>query len=129
MKAETKAKRRLTLSLVGLGFLDESETEGGQTVDVDPETGEVREPRSRATSSTPSPRSALASTRRPTQRRPPAGATTRPPRHPVRPSAAAVAPSAAAAEPATATCGDEDASPMALGLCAKPPHTAGPRKR
>lgn len=41
MKAETKAKRRLTLSLVGLGFLDESEVEGASIVDVDPETGEI----------------------------------------------------------------------------------------
>lgn len=44
MKAETKAKRRLTLSLVGLGFLDESEIEGAEKVDVDPQTGEVRQP-------------------------------------------------------------------------------------
>jgi hypothetical protein len=42
MKAETKAKRRLTLSLVGLGFLDESEIEGA-TADVDPTTGELVE--------------------------------------------------------------------------------------
>lgn len=42
MKAETKAKRRLTLSLVGLGFLDESELEA-PSVDVDPTTGEIRE--------------------------------------------------------------------------------------
>lgn len=34
MKAETKAKRRLTLSLVGLGFLDESETDGLEKVEV-----------------------------------------------------------------------------------------------
>ena len=39
MKAETKAKRRLTLSIVGLGFLDESEVEGLPR-DVDPDTGE-----------------------------------------------------------------------------------------
>lgn len=44
MKAETKAKRRLTLSLVGLGFLDESEIEGASAVDVDPDTGEIRQP-------------------------------------------------------------------------------------
>jgi hypothetical protein len=43
MKAETKAKRRLTLSLVGLGFLDESEAEGGERVDVDPDTGAIRQ--------------------------------------------------------------------------------------
>lgn len=42
MKAETKAKRRLTLSLVGLGFLDESEIDGA-TADVDPTTGEIVE--------------------------------------------------------------------------------------
>ena len=39
-KAITQAKRRLTLSLVGLGFLDESEVEGG-SADVDPTTGEI----------------------------------------------------------------------------------------
>jgi hypothetical protein len=42
MKAETKAKRRATLSLCGLGFLDETEIE---TIPVlpphDPETGEI----------------------------------------------------------------------------------------
>jgi hypothetical protein len=43
MKAETKAKRRLTLSLVGLGFLDESEVEGAERVDVDPTTGVIAE--------------------------------------------------------------------------------------
>jgi hypothetical protein len=43
MKAETKAKRRLTLSLVGLGFLDESEIPEGVDVDVDPTTGEIVE--------------------------------------------------------------------------------------
>jgi hypothetical protein len=42
MKAETKAKRRLTLSLVGLGFMDESEVEGlGEPVVVDHTTGEI----------------------------------------------------------------------------------------
>jgi hypothetical protein len=44
MKAETKAKRRLTLSMAGLGMLDESEIDsinGAQRVDVDPETGEI----------------------------------------------------------------------------------------
>lgn len=45
MKAETKAKRRLTLSLVGLGFLDESEVEGlGETVAVNPATGQFVQP-------------------------------------------------------------------------------------
>lgn len=44
MKAETKAKRRVTLSIVGLGWTDESEVDtipGAQTVRVDPETGEI----------------------------------------------------------------------------------------
>jgi len=45
MKAETKAKRRLTLSLAGLGWLDELEVEAiGQRVDVDTETGEIVAP-------------------------------------------------------------------------------------
>jgi len=44
-KAITQAKRRLTLSLVGLGFLDESEIEGiGERVDVDPDTGQISAP-------------------------------------------------------------------------------------
>lgn len=41
MKAETKAKRRATLSICGLGFLDESETEsvpGAVRVDLDAQT-------------------------------------------------------------------------------------------
>lgn len=44
MKAETKAKRRVTLSIVGLGWTDESEVDtipGAQVVRVDPETGEI----------------------------------------------------------------------------------------
>lgn len=44
MKAETKAKRRLTLSLAGLGWLDESEVatiNGARHVEVDPATGEI----------------------------------------------------------------------------------------
>jgi hypothetical protein len=41
MKAATKAKRRLTLSLVGLGFLDESELPEGTAPDVDALTGEL----------------------------------------------------------------------------------------
>jgi hypothetical protein len=47
MKAETKAKRRLTLSLAGLGMSDESEIGSIPTAslaDVDPETGEIRKP-------------------------------------------------------------------------------------
>lgn len=46
MKAETKAKRRVTLSISGLGFLDESETDsipGAQKLNVDMETGEILE--------------------------------------------------------------------------------------
>jgi hypothetical protein len=44
MKASTKAKRRVTLSLCGLGWLDETELEAipqGRTIPVNPETGEV----------------------------------------------------------------------------------------
>ena len=47
MKCETKAKRRLTLSLAGLGWPDESEVvtvPGAARADVDPETGEIRKP-------------------------------------------------------------------------------------
>ena len=46
MKAETKAKRRLTLSMCGLGFMDETEVEtvtGARTHVVDMDTGEVLE--------------------------------------------------------------------------------------
>lgn len=45
MKCETKAKRRVTLSLCGLGFLDESEADsiaGAHKVDVNLETGEIK---------------------------------------------------------------------------------------
>jgi len=43
MKAETKAKRRVTLSICGLGWLDESElhTTGAQPVKVDAATGVI----------------------------------------------------------------------------------------
>ena len=44
MKAETKAKRRVTLSIAGLGMLDDSETDsirGAETGVVDIETGEL----------------------------------------------------------------------------------------
>lgn len=47
MKAITKAKRRLTLSLAGLGWLDDSQVgsiDGAEVVDVDPETGEIARP-------------------------------------------------------------------------------------
>lgn len=57
MKAETKAKRRVTLSIAGIGFMDESEIDqvrgagrpisvtvredDGETIEVDPTTGEI----------------------------------------------------------------------------------------
>jgi hypothetical protein len=47
MKAETKAKRRVTLSLCGLGLLDESEADSvpdARKVAVDTETGEIIPP-------------------------------------------------------------------------------------
>ena len=47
MKAETKAKRRVTLSICGLGMLDESEVDtipGAAPLDVDPATGEIVSP-------------------------------------------------------------------------------------
>jgi hypothetical protein len=45
MKAETKAKRRVTLSICGLGWSDETEVEtipGAKTVTVDATTGEIK---------------------------------------------------------------------------------------
>lgn len=48
MKAETKAKRRVTLSVVGLGWLDETELEtipSAKRVQVDQTTGEVINPK------------------------------------------------------------------------------------
>jgi len=48
MKAESKAKRRVTLSIVGLGMSDETEIEtipDAKKVNVDAETGEVIEPK------------------------------------------------------------------------------------
>lgn len=47
MKAETKAKRRVTLSICGLGWMDETEVEtvpNIRHVDVDLETGEIAAP-------------------------------------------------------------------------------------
>jgi hypothetical protein len=47
MKCETKAKRRVTLSICGLGMLDETEVEtiaSAQKVDIDPVTGTLRDP-------------------------------------------------------------------------------------
>jgi hypothetical protein len=46
MKAETKAKRRVTLSICGLSFPDESEVDaipGAHRIEVDPQTGEIHE--------------------------------------------------------------------------------------
>lgn len=60
MKAETKAKRRVTLSIVGLGWTDESEVEstpGARAVRVDHETGEILEP---ATATATAPANAAA---------------------------------------------------------------------
>ncbi len=47
MKSESKAKRRVTLSLVGLGLLDESEVATiphSEKVEIDHETGEILDP-------------------------------------------------------------------------------------
>jgi len=47
MKAETKAKRRVTLSMCGLGWTDESETHsipGAKRMDFDVDTGELQTP-------------------------------------------------------------------------------------
>lgn len=58
MKAETKAKRRVTLSIVGLGWTDESEVDtipGAQTVRVDPETGEILDAPARPAPAQPAP--------------------------------------------------------------------------
>lgn len=46
MKAETKAKRRVTLSISGMGWTDESEIETiphARTIDVDLSTGEIKD--------------------------------------------------------------------------------------
>lgn len=51
MKAETKAKRRVTLSINGLGIIDESEVqsiERAEEVNVDSETGEIIDGRRKA---------------------------------------------------------------------------------
>jgi hypothetical protein len=47
MKAETKAKRRVTLSVAGLGWLDETEAgsvPGAHAAEVDTDTGEIHAP-------------------------------------------------------------------------------------
>ena len=126
MKAETKAKRRLTLSLVGLGFLDESEVEGADRIDVDPETGEVRQQQKPASllDAVQAQRERL----QPTPASTSSAATAAPPASGASDGAPVAAEQPTQPEAATATevCGDEDASPMALGLCAKPPHRTGP---
>ncbi len=64
MKAETKAKRRLTLSLVGLGMIDESEIgsiQGAQVASVDTATGEILS--NSANASAPTTRDAKESTK------------------------------------------------------------------
>lgn len=43
MKSETKAKRRVTLSISGLGFVDESEIEDAKRITVNPATGEIED--------------------------------------------------------------------------------------
>lgn len=55
MKAETKAKRRVTLSISGMGWTDESEIESipnARYVDVDISTGEIKEKNTNAISYT-----------------------------------------------------------------------------
>ena len=52
MKAETKSKRRVTLSIVGLGWLDETEVGSivdGQVIQVDQATGEIALPEAPST--------------------------------------------------------------------------------
>jgi hypothetical protein len=64
MKAETKAKRRVTLSIVGLGWLDETEIEtipDARPVTVDSSTGEIVE----TPSPPPEPRGGKAKPNRP----------------------------------------------------------------
>ncbi len=56
MKCETKSKRRLTLSMAGLGWMDESEVESvptAKTLHVNMETGEIETPSSRPPLTTP----------------------------------------------------------------------------
>ena len=57
MKAETKAKRRVTLSIVGLGWLDESEVsdipkQEAEKISIDMATGEITESKPETTKST-----------------------------------------------------------------------------
>ena len=71
MKAETKAKRRVTLSLAGLGWIDETETEtipGAVRVDVDPVTGEI--PMASAPAPAPAPEKKAPERRSPRREKP-----------------------------------------------------------
>lgn len=97
MKAETKAKRRLSLSLAGLGFADESEVE-----DIPAEQPEGSKPMS--LSERVAARKATLAPETPAETV--EGEVV----------AETVAP---ATEAVPAPCDDEDASPMALGHCAK----------
>lgn len=63
MKAETKGKRRVTLSIVGLGWLDESEVEG--ISDATPHTVEQAHDPKQALSAPEKPKPAPATGRRP----------------------------------------------------------------
>ena len=125
MKALTKAKRRLTLSLAGLGMLDESELEGRAT-DVDPATGEVLEQLTtaqrilaqrqapEALPAPPEPEVAPDATS-------PIREAPEPPSEPVEASEHMPPPP----ETATAICGDENEE---LGICDRAPdHPAGHR--
>lgn len=99
MKAVTKAKRRLTLSMCGLGMLDETEVEtipGAVRVSIDHETGETLapgqpadSPRAGGQAPAPQPRSRTAPPPTPAVAAPGAGAAT--------PNAAAPTPIRAAA--------------------------------
>lgn len=65
MKAETKAKRRVTLSIAGMGWVDESEAEtipGAQFVDVDLTTGEIKNPNAPQLQIAPAPKEEAAIT-------------------------------------------------------------------
>jgi hypothetical protein len=94
MKAETKAKRRLTLPLAGLGFTTEDDLEGIVTDPVPPEPPQSLAERVQARKATIAP--------------------------PAEPEPAV--------EPLGDFCGDEDASPMALGVCDQPAKHAGVHK-
>ena len=90
MKAETKAKRRVTLSISGMGWTDESEIESiphAQRVNVDLETGEVIDIPNPPIPHLP-PQSNLTAPQQPEPPAPPAA----PPTPPVQPPAQAQAP-------------------------------------